>query len=141
MLDNQLAEYAYVFLQKKWTFLLLPACRIFHGKTDINQTIDCGLMLYRCDLFNSILFIFIIINCIVSWIQIHLFFCYFFEYVLIFLGDNMDETVKLFEKLSWKFVSLIYPSRRIRLLNSAALCWVVKEENFILASCPKPIIS
>ena len=130
------------FFKKNELFCFCPPAVFFMAKlTSTKQLIDCGLMLYRCDLFNSILFIFIIINCIVSWIQIHLFFCYFFEYVLIFLGDNMDETVKLFEKLSWKFVPLIYPSRRIRLLNSAALCWVVKEENFILASCPKPIIS
>ena len=31
------------------------------------------------------------INHVISWIQTHLLFCFFLEYVLLFLDDNMDE--------------------------------------------------
>ena len=48
-------------------------------------------MLYLCDLR----FIFIMINCIISWIQAHMFFCLFLEYVLLFLDDNLVEECEL----------------------------------------------
>ena len=41
--------------------------------------------------FFIFIFIFITINCIISLIQTHLFFCLFLEYVLLFLDDNVDE--------------------------------------------------
>ena len=50
-----------------------------------------SIYVYLCDLLSISIFIFIMINCIISWIQKHLFFCLFFEYVLSFLGDNVDE--------------------------------------------------
>ena len=48
-------------------------------------------MLYLCDLR----FIFIMINCIISWIQAHMFFCLVLEYVLLFLDDNLVEECEL----------------------------------------------
>ena len=36
-------------------------------------------------------FILIMINCIISWMQTCLFFCFFLEYVLLLLDDNVDE--------------------------------------------------
>ena len=50
-----------------------------------------SIYVYLCDLLSISIFIFIMINCIIPWIQKHLFFCLFFEYVLSFLGDNVDE--------------------------------------------------
>ena len=49
--------------------------------------LDLGLfMSYLCDLFFFFIFIFVIINRIISWIQTHLFFFLFIEYVLLLFG-------------------------------------------------------
>ena len=53
-------------------------------------------MLCLCDLFYMFIFIFIIANRMISWIQIHLFFCLFLEYVLLFLDDLVDQENKQF---------------------------------------------
>ena len=51
--------------------------------------LDLGLfMSYLCDSFLIFIFIFIMINRIILWTQIHLFFCLFFRIYPIFLGDN-----------------------------------------------------
>ena len=51
---------------------------------------------YLCDHFFIFSFIVIRINGVISWIQTHLFFSLFFEYVLLFLVDNMDEECEKF---------------------------------------------
>ena len=48
-------------------------------------------MPYLCDLFFIFIFILIMVNRIISWIQTHLFFCLLTECVLLFLHDNVDE--------------------------------------------------
>ena len=56
--------------------------------------LDLGLfMSYLCDLFNIFIFIFIMINRMISWIERHLFFWIFFS-VLLFLDDNLGEECK-----------------------------------------------
>ena len=48
------------------------------------------LMSYPCDLF--LIFIFIMINHIISWIQIYLFFCLFFRICsIIFVGEEWEQ--------------------------------------------------
>ena len=55
-------------------------------------SLDLALfMSYLCDLFFFFVFIFIMMNCIISWIQTHLLFCLFLEYVLLFSDNNVDE--------------------------------------------------
>ena len=51
-------------------------------------------MLHVCDLFFVFIFIFIMINRIILWKQTHLLFCFLFEYVPLFLDDNVDEEFK-----------------------------------------------
>ena len=48
-----------------------------------------------CDLFFIFIFIFIMINRIIPQIQTHLFVCFFLEYTLLFLDDNVDEECEL----------------------------------------------
>ena len=51
-------------------------------------------MLHVCDLLFVFIFIFIMINRIILWKQTHLLFCFLFEYVPLFLDDNVDEEFK-----------------------------------------------
>ena len=49
-------------------------------------------MSYPCNLFFLLIFIFIIIDRIISWIQTQLvFFAYFLEHIVLFLENNADE--------------------------------------------------
>ena len=62
----------------------------------LSPCLDKGLFrTYQCDTFFFLIFsMFIMINRIISWIQPH-FFCFlFFEYDLLFLGDNLDGECK-----------------------------------------------
>ena len=58
----------------------------------------CLFMSYPCNLFFLLIFIFIIIDRIISWIQMQLFFfAYFLEHIVLFLENNADEE---YEKIS-----------------------------------------
>ena len=46
--------------------------------------------------FFIFIFIFIMINRVISWIQIYLFFCLFLGYVPLFLNDNVNEKCEKF---------------------------------------------
>ena len=48
-------------------------------------------MSYLCDLLFIFNLIFIVIKQITLFNQTYLFFVYFLEYLLLFLGDNLDE--------------------------------------------------
>ena len=56
----------------------------------------CLFLPYLWDLFFIFIFISIMINCIISWIQTHLIFCLFLEDLLLFLDDNVDEELEYF---------------------------------------------
>ena len=59
--------------------------------------IDSGQFIsYLCDLFFIFIFICIMINRLISWIQTHC-FAYYLKYALLFLDDNVDEDVNNFQ--------------------------------------------
>ena len=54
-------------------------------------------MSYLCDLLFIFNPIFIVINQITLFIQMHLFFAHILEYLLLFLDDNVDEESESFQ--------------------------------------------
>ena len=56
------------------------------------QCLDLRLfMSYLCDLFFFLIFVVIMINRRISWVEKHMFFGLFLEYVFSFLDDYVDE--------------------------------------------------
>ena len=54
--------------------------------------LSLGLFIsYVCDIFFIFNLIFIVIYLIISFKQAYLFFIHFLEYLLLFVGDNVDE--------------------------------------------------
>ena len=54
-----------------------------------------SIYVYICDILFTLIFIFNMINRIISWIQTHLLF-YFLEYVLLFFDNNVDKECEYF---------------------------------------------
>ena len=54
-------------------------------------------MSYLYGLFFIFIFIFIMVNRVIPWIQTHLLFFLFLEYILLFLDDNVMKNVNNFQ--------------------------------------------
>ena len=83
-------------LKRATRFFFLQVA-LFSTQSYLRPCLDLGIFIsYLCDHFFFFIFIFIMINRIISKIQTHLFFCLFLEYVLLFLDGNMNEECEYF---------------------------------------------
>ena len=111
----------------------------------------CLFISNLCDLFLIFIFIFIIVNRIISWIQTHTFLCLFLEFFLLLLDENLDEECEWSSAsrcclaFSWFFanfslallikvllikksVYIVVPSLRLYFNSALSSLWIVSSK-------------
>ena len=85
-----------------FAYVMLDTYKHHHTESHFIFTIFVSMSRHRSiyvvsmwSFFSFFIFIFIMINRIIPQIQTHLFVCFFLEYTLLFLDDNVDEECEL----------------------------------------------